>query len=179
VEESKYPLEQLAIIKQKKLEEAEKVLREKKNALLKEQEKLISLEKERDKVKQHKDAKLTQLRQKLDEGTTSDKIQQMRQYLKVVEEQLKQKEGKVKEQKKQVDAAEKQVETARLDLLKKQQDVEKLQTHRKEWEKQLLAEIEQKEAIETDEMGSPLYSMRKKEKKTKYPPTHKKRTNTH
>jgi flagellar biosynthesis chaperone FliJ len=170
-----YPLEELARIKQKKLEESEKVLREKKSLLLKEQEKLKEVEQERDKVKEHKMAKLTQLRAKLDEGTTSDKIQQMKQYLKVVDEQLKQKEHKVKEQKKQVDAAEKQVETARLDYLKKQQDVEKLDMHRKEWQGEMHAIMIQKEGIETDEMGSIMHHLQKKGKTPKRPSVIKKK----
>jgi flagellar biosynthesis chaperone FliJ len=158
----KYPLEQLTTIKKKKLEEAEKVLQEKKNALIKEQEKLAQVEKERDKVKEHRMAKLTQLREKLDEGGSSDKIQQMKAYLKVVDEQLKQKELKVKEQLKHVEAAEKQVEIARLDFLKKQRDVEKMQMHRKEWEKEMKRFLEQKEAIETDEMGSGMHTRLKR-----------------
>lgn len=155
-----YPLEQIAIIKQKKLDEAERVLREKKKALEREEEKLAAVEKERNEVKDHRFAKLTQLREKMDEGAPTDKIQQMRTYLKVVDEKLKAKESKVKEQQKQVDTAKQQVETARNDLVKKQQDVEKMQTHRKEWEKEMHALSEYKEAVETDEMGSALHQRR-------------------
>ncbi len=155
-----YPLEQITIIKQKKLDEAEKVLREKKKALEREQEKLVAVEKERDEVKDHRFAKLTQLREKMDEGAPSDKIQQMRYYLKVVDEKLKAKEVKVKEQQKQVETAKQQVEVARNDLIKKQQDVEKMQMHRKEWEKEMHALAVHKEAIETDEMGSVLHQRR-------------------
>ncbi len=170
-----YPLEQLVIIKQKKLEESEKVLREKKNALLKEEEKLAKVEEERDKVKDHRHAKLTQLREKLDAGTSTDKIVQMRQYLKIVDEQLKQKEQKVKEQQKNVDAAEKLVEIAREDMIKKQHDVEKLAMHRKEWDKEMRAEMEHKESLEGDEMGSALHSTRKRESKRKKSASHKKK----
>ena len=81
-----YPLEQLAIIKQKKLDEAERLLQERKQALQKEKEKLETLEKERDKVKEHRDDKLKQFLALLDEGTTTDKIQQTKVYLKEVDE---------------------------------------------------------------------------------------------
>jgi flagellar biosynthesis chaperone FliJ len=161
-ESSHYPLEQIAIIKQKKLDEAERVLREKKKALEKEEEKLAAVEKERNEVKDHRFAKLTQLREKMDEGAPSDKIQQMRNYLKVVDEKLKSKEIKVKEQQKQVETAKQQVEVARNDLVKKQQDVEKMQTHRKEWEKEMHALAEHKETLETDEMGAVLHHRRHK-----------------
>ena len=165
-----YPLEQIAIIKQKKLDEAEKTLREKKKVLEREEEKLVAVEKERDEVKDHRFAKLTQLREKMDEGAPSDKIQQMRYYLKVVDEKLKAKELKVKEQQKQVETAKQQVEIARNDLIKKQQDVEKMQMHRKEWEKEMHVLAEQKEAVETDEMGSVLHQRRQvASKKTHHP----------
>jgi flagellar biosynthesis chaperone FliJ len=160
----KYPLEQLVVIKQKKLEEAEKVLAEKKRELLKEEEKLKTVEKERDKVKEHRQNKLQQLRDALDEGTTSDKIQQMKQYLKTVDEKLADAQHKVKQQQKQVDTAKANVETARQDLFKKQQDVEKLKTHHKEWEKEMKAAMEQKEAVESDEIGSAVHHLRKRSK---------------
>ena len=146
MEESQgYPLEQITIIKQKKLDEAEKVLRDKKLALEKEEQKLLEVEKERDEVKNHRMAKLTQLREKMDEGAPSDKIQQMRYYLKVVDEKLSTKEMRVQQQLKIVETAKQQVETARLDLIKKQQDVEKMHMHRKEWEKEMKTLAEQKE----------------------------------
>ncbi|MBS0652339.1 MAG: type III secretion T3S chaperone [Verrucomicrobia bacterium] len=157
----KYPLEQLAIIKHKKLEEAEKALKEKKEALIKEEEKLKAVEKERDKVKEHRIAKLQQLRDKLDEGTSTDKIQQMKYYLKVVDEKLKGKELKVKEQQKQVENAQKQVELARQDFLKKQQDVEKLRLHREEWEKEMRLVLEHIEGVESDELGSAMHARKK------------------
>lgn len=146
----------------------------KKILLQKEEDKLTKLEKERNEVKSHREAKLAQLRETLDEGSTTTKIQQMKYYLKVVDEELKGKENKVNEQKKHVDAAQKQVETARQDLLKKQQDVEKLLMHRKEWEKEIRALEQQQEAIETDEMGSGMF-IRRKPKPHKKPTNHKKK----
>jgi len=160
-----YPLEQIAVIKQKKCDEAEKLLREKKKVLEKEEEKLLLVEKERNEVKDHRFAKLTQLREKMDEGEPSTKIQQMRHYLKVVDEKLKAKEIKVKEQQKLVTAATTQVELARSDLVKKQQDVEKIQMHRTEWEKEMKVHEERKEAAETDEIGSTLHQYKHKKKK--------------
>lgn len=175
----KYPLEQLATIKQKKLEEAERVLQEKKRLLELEEAKLAERQKERDKVKEHKDAKLQQLRDELDAGTTSDKVQQMKYYLKVVDEQLKQKETKLKEQQKVVDAAQSAVETARQDLLKKQQDVEKLKMHRKEWEQEMRREEVRKEQIETDETGASLHTIRKQADKRAKHSSHPKKGKHH
>ncbi len=161
----KYPLEQLALIKQRRLEEAEKILKEKKEQLAKEQDRLAAVEAERNKVKSHRTAKLTQLREELDKGSTSTKIQQMKQYLKIVDEQLSQKEAKVNEQKKKVVEAEKQVDLARQNLLKKQQDVEKLKMHKVEWDEEMRREMEKQEAVETDEMGSVRHARKRPKKK--------------
>ena len=160
-----YPLEQVALIKQKKLEEAEKFLKEKKEALKKAEEKLKEVEKERDKVKEHRTDKLVQLRESLDEGLPSHKIEQMRHYLKVVDEKLKVKEHKVKEQKKQVDEAHKQVEMARTDYLKRQQDVEKLRLHKEAWEKEMKFLSDRAEGLEGDELGSAMHARKKPPRK--------------
>lgn len=161
---SRYPLEQVKQIKEKRLQEAEKVLKEKKEELAKEQEKLRAVEKERDEVLQHRIDKLQQFRETLDEGTTTDKIQQMKQYLKVVEENLKVKEVKVQEQMKQVKKAEDAVELARQDYVKKHRDVEKLDIHQKEWDKEIKLADEHKETSEADELGSMLHERHKKKK---------------
>mgnify|MGYP006376783109 CR=1 FL=1 len=144
-----YPLDQLVQIKQKRLEEAEKTLRDKKEALAIEQE------------------KLKQLREKLDEGTSSTKITQMKQYLKIVSEDLAQEQRKVDAQIKVVESAEKQVEEARQDLFKKQKDVEKLKIHHKEWKKEIHLEAERIQGQEEDEMGSTMHHLKKTEKKRK------------
>ncbi len=88
----KYPLEQLVIIKQKRLEEAERELREKKELLAQAEEKLEKVKAARDQVLNHKDDKIEQLRAGLDEGVPANKVEEMRNYLIVVEEDLQKKE---------------------------------------------------------------------------------------
>ena len=138
----KYPLEQIVLIKQRRLDEAERFLKAKKEELENEKTKQKTLEEERDKTSNHRDDKIQQLREKLDQGTTTDKIEIMRDYIKVVEEELKQKEVKVQNQIKEVDKAKERVEEARKDMIKKQHDVEKLNTHRKEWTKEMKVMME-------------------------------------
>ena len=46
-------------------------------------------------------------------------------------------------------------------MMKRQQDVEKLRIHRKEWEKEMKLLEEQKESLEMDETGSSLHTRRK------------------
>jgi len=153
-----YPLKQVIEVKQRRVDEAEKVVKEKQLALIKEQQKLEEREAERNKVKEHKQEKLNQLRETMDQGTTSPKIQQMKVYLKLVDEKLKVEEKKVKDQKEQVTIAEKNLEQAKLDLQRKRQEVDKLLTHQKDWEKQMRKEMEIIEGREQDELGSIIHT---------------------
>ncbi|HSX10969.1 MAG TPA: type III secretion T3S chaperone [Chlamydiales bacterium] len=162
-----YPLEQLMVIKKNRFDQAVKTLEEKKKILEKAYEKLYDVTQERDKALVHKKAKLAQLREALDEGTTTDKIQQMKVYLKIVDEKLAEKEKKVVDQQKQVDLAQKQVDLATDELFQRKKDLEKLEIHKQEWEKELRYWTEQKEALEQDEQGSAAHTLRKKEAETR------------
>jgi len=157
-----YPLGQVIEVKQKRVNDAEKVVKEKQLALTKEQQKLEEREAERDKVKEHKKAKLQQLRDKLDEGTNTTEIQQMKVYLKVVDEKLIIEEKKVLDQKQQVTIAEKNLEQAKLELQRKRQEVDKLLMHKKDWEKEKRKELEIIEAREQDELGSIIHTTRQR-----------------
>lgn len=154
-----YPLKQVLEVKQKRVEDAEKVVREKQLALTKEQQKLAEREAERDKVKKHKQDKLQQLRDTMDQGTTTQKIQQMKVYLKLVDEKLKVEEKKVQDQLEQVKIAEKNLEQAKLDLHRKRQEVDKLLMHKKDWEKEKRKELDFIEAKEQDEIGSIIHTI--------------------
>lgn len=157
-----YPLKQVLEIKERRVEEAERVVAEKRKALETEKEKLEKQKKARDEVKGHKQAKLKQLRDELDGGTTSPKVQQMKAYLKVVDERLKVEEKKVKEQQTRVDAAAKELEDALEELKLKRLEVDKLNTHKDSWKKEIRKEMELKEEREMDEIGSVIYGMHNK-----------------
>lgn len=152
-----YPLKQVIDVKQKRVDEAEKVVREKQLALEKEKEKLAQREAERDKVKKHHKDKLDQLRETIDEGTTSPKIIQMKAYIKVVDEKLVIEEKKVKDQQEQVNLAQKNLDQAKEELRIKRQEVDKLLSHKKDWEKEMRKELEIIEGREQDELGSIIY----------------------
>lgn len=161
---AKYSLEQLVLIKKRRLEEAEKTLKKKKEELVKEEKELKNREEDRDKTRVHKQEKLTQLREMMDTGGSTGKMHELKVYLKTVDVELKQKQTKVEEQKKKVEAAEKAVEVARQEMMKKNQEVEKLRMHREEWEKEVKLEELLIEDKEIDELGSALFNKRKKEK---------------
>ena len=162
IKKPKYPLEEVALIKAKRLEEAEKVLKEKKAILDDEKEKLEAAKKKRDEVKKHKNAKIRKYMDEVMQGTTSDKIQLHEKYIKdVVDKELREEERKVKDQRESVKKAEKAVEKAREDRLKKHQEVEKMKMHRKEWEKEMKIEMEREEANVNDELGSNVHTIRK------------------
>lgn len=154
-----YPLKQVLEIKHKRVEEAEKVVKEKQILLQKEEEKLAQREAERNKVLKHQKEKLAQMREEMDHGTTSPKIQQMKAYLKVVQEKLLTEEKKVKDQKEQVEIAQKNLEVAKKDLEHKRQEVDKLETHQKDWEKEMRKEMEIIEGREQDELGNTMYTV--------------------
>lgn len=160
-----YPLEQLMAIKQNRFDQAVKTLEAKKLLLEQASQKLDTAKKERNEVFEHKTAKLTQLRSALDAGTTTDKIQQMKVYLKLVDERLLEKEKKVVEAQKAVDLAQNQVDAATKDLFQKKKDLEKLEMHKLEWEKEMRYWTERKEGAEQDEQGSATHTMRKRDAK--------------
>lgn len=159
-----YPLERVLDIKKKRVTEAEKVVRERKKDLEREEEKLKQREAERDKVLKHRKDKLNQLRDELDGGTTSTKILQMKAYLKVVDERVKVEEKKVADQKEQVKIAENNLEAAKEQLRLKRQEVDKLGTHRQDWMKGAIKEEQISEEKEMDEIGQVLYSIRQRRK---------------
>ena len=138
----KYPLEEVLEVKHHRVELAELILKEKQKLLEAEQKKLQEREAERDKVKKHLQAKVDQLRALLDEGTTSDKIDRGKIYIKVVQERLAIEEKKVKEQKQQVDLAEKNVQIAKNQLKDRERERDKIITHRKEWFKVAVKEFQ-------------------------------------
>lgn len=163
--EPKYPLEQVILIKKNRFDQAVKTLEAKKEILEKAYEKLFDVTQIFDETAKHKKAKLDQLRDALDAGTSTDKIQQMKLYLKIVEEDLLAKKKAVDAQQKVVDAAQKQVDLATDDLFQKKKDLEKLEIHKKEWEKEATYLLERKEEAEHDEQGSAGYHRLKREKK--------------
>ena len=160
-----YPLRQVLEVKQRRVEDAEKVVKQKKELLEKEEQKLKERELERDKVKHHYQEKLRQLREEMDHESTSPKLQQMKIYIKIVEEKLKVEEKKVRDQQEAVKVAQKNLDQAKEDLRVKRQEVDKLQTHRKDWEKERRKELEIIEEREQDELGSIIFISRHRRNK--------------
>lgn len=149
-----YPLEQLIQIKKKRCDDAELTLQKKKQNLAKEEKQLENVKRERDKVADHRDKKLEQMQRELDKGTTTDKVQQMEQYRRVVEEELEAKEKDVERQREKVEQAEKEVEIAKQELFFRQKELDKIGQHKKEWKKQEKYIELQEENRVIDEIGS-------------------------
>ncbi len=158
----RYPLEQLLDIKKKRVEEAEKVVKERRTVLDAEEQKLASLVAARDKTAAHYKEKLFELREGIDTGgVTQDKIAHTQDYLKQVKEQLRQEEQKVKEQTKVRDQAQKLWEEAIEALRKRRTEVEKLEMHRGEWRKGVSQEELRQEGIEIDDLGTAMFNVRR------------------
>jgi chromosome segregation ATPase len=157
-----YPLEQVVAVKERRVEQQEKVVQEKREALQQEERKLEECIEQRNKVRKHYDDKLQQLRDELDGETTSDKIEQMKLYLEVVQERLKAEDKKVKEQKERVEAAKKDLEAAKAELQRRRIDVDKLVSHRKDWETTVKKELQLVAEREEDEIGNVIFSMKRR-----------------
>lgn len=149
-----YPLEQLIQIKKKRCDDAELNLQQKKQQLAHEEKQLENVKRERDKVASHRDKKLEQMQRELDKGTTTDKIQKMEQYRRIVEEELATKEEEVKRQEGRVQEAEREVEVAKQELFFRQKELDKIGQHKKEWKKQEKYIELQEENRVIDEIGS-------------------------
>lgn len=158
----KYPLEQIITVKKDRVDKAEKILIDKKRALEIEEEKLKKVEKERDVVLNHHNDKLKQLRQSMDEGTTSDEILQMKAYLKIVKQNLIVEEEKVKKQAGEVKKAKQAVEDARKELQARRLELEKVKMHKVEWKKGEAREERKKEEKVEDELGASTYEKKRK-----------------
>lgn len=158
----KYPLEQVLSVKKRRVEAAEELVKEKQKALEAEQEKLKQRETERDAVKNHYQDKLAQLRAELDHETTTDKIQQMKVYLKIVIERLKVEEKKVEDQKEQVNIAEKNLNVAKMELKQRRLEVDKMESHRLDWFKEMRKEEEIQLGREQDELGNVMHLIHKR-----------------
>lgn len=159
-----YPLEDVLKVKIKRVEEAEKVLKQRQTELAQEQERLKEREREKEVVQKHMNDKLAQFRRELDSGTNTGKITQMKDYMKVVKEKLAIEEKKVRDQKEKVKQAEKKVEEARIDLNLKRKDVDKLQEHKLNWTKGIHKELEVFEAKEQDELGNIIFTLQQRKK---------------
>lgn len=154
VDIQKYPLAQVLEVKIRRVEEAERILKQKLEILEKEKEKLVEREKVRDKAVQHMKDKLFQLRSEMDHDANVPKIQQMKTYLKICQERVQQEQKKVDEQIKQVEKAQDEVNKQRDEVNRKRLEVDKLETHRREWFQEVMKEEEIELGKEMDEIGN-------------------------
>jgi hypothetical protein len=158
-----YPLIDVERIKKKRLEEAEKVLRRARETLATEEKQLVKDKKALDEIIAHKKETIEEYFSKFEtEKMTGEKIETTLNYVKnIIEEKIKVARKTYEEQKNRVKKAQEALDAARHDHYLKNQDLEKIQLHYKEWLKgehkiELLAE----ENL-MDELGSNMYSSKK------------------
>ena len=161
--EKNYPLVEVIRIKKRRLDDAEKVLREKKAILERELEKLAQIQKELDSAKEKFDRYLQKLRQAMDEGEPSSKIDQHKLHLKDLKELYLLCQKKLDNQKKVVKSAEDAVDLARQDYQQKEKELEKLNIHKAEWVQALKLEEARQEDIKMDEISTSAHARKKKE----------------
>lgn len=158
----RYPLTQLLDIKKKRVEEAEKVVKQRREVLDTEQKKLDALIAQRDKTTAHYKEKLHELREGIDAGAVNqDKIAHVQDYLKQVKAQLRQEEQKVTDQTRVRDQAQSAVDEALKLLRLRRLEVDKLELHRDEWKKGVSKEELRQEGIEIDDLGTAMFNVRR------------------
>ncbi len=154
-----YPLQQIAEIKQRRLEEAEKILRNKREALDKAEKDLVDKRKLLTATQTLKLEMIEKHFQKIEQGTTSDVLERHDHYMKeVLGVKLSAEKKAVEDQKKVVKEAEKALEVAKAVRLQKNQDLEKIYMHKEEWVKESKKEMEIEEANLSDELGTAMHS---------------------
>lgn len=157
-----YPLQQLLEIKEKRVEDAERILHEKKEALAREEEKLQKcIERERLAQKTY-DEQLDTFYNDFAGGTQSHKIKQRKEHLKTLLEQVKIEKEKTKKQREIRNKAEQEKDEAKAILDQRRIDLDKIEEHKKAWTKGDLEEKERLHIIEHDELGAMIHSRRKK-----------------
>jgi hypothetical protein len=161
----KYPLEQIAEIKKRRLEEAEKILREKRELVDKEEKVLIEKKKALVETQKVKNEIIKKHYKEIEEGTTSDILERHDLYMKeVINVKIAEEKKNVDDQKKVVIEAKKELELARENRLQKNQDLEKIHLHKKEWLKGARKQMALDEAIVSDELGTGMHTRNKRKK---------------
>ncbi|MCH9621316.1 MAG: hypothetical protein S4CHLAM20_07350 [Chlamydiia bacterium] len=162
----KYPLSQIAEIKKRRLEEAEKILKARREALDAAKEDLATKRKTLNATQKVKLEMLEKHYAKIKEGTTSDILERHDTYMKeVMNVKLSEEKKAVDDQKKVVREAEKALEDARIERLKKNQELEKIHMHKKEWTKEVQKEIDSEEAGVSDELGTSMHARKMKKRR--------------
>ena len=160
-----YPLQQIAEIKKRRLEEAEKMLREKRLAL-DEAEKDLKAKREALNATQKLKLEMIEKHYKdIEKGTTSDILERHDRYMQeVMDVKLAEEKKLVEEQKKVVKDARLALEKARQERLKKNQELEKIHLHKKEWSKGARKEEEIEQAGVADELGTSMHARKMKKR---------------
>ena len=171
----KYPLEQVLVIKKRRVDAAEKIVKEKQAILEQEEEKLKKYQDAYQEVADHHKEKLEQLRAALDAGAPSHKIEQIRTYIKEVKNKMYEEKRKVERQEKQVEKAQKAVDDAKIVLKERRVESDKIHTHKDEWSAQELKELSRQEAKQLDEVGSLVFLSNQRKENEKEEVKRKKR----
>lgn len=162
----KYPLTQIEEIKKRRLEEAEKVLREKRLALDAAEKDLEEKRKALNATQALKLEMIEKYYEDIKKGTTSILMERHDNYIReVVNVKLAEEKKKVDDQKKVVKQATIALEIAKEERLKKNQELEKIHIHKKEWTKEVKKEIDLEEAGISDELGTSMHARKMKKDK--------------
>jgi hypothetical protein len=153
-----YPLKEISEIKKKRLEEAEKILREKRLALDAAEANLKTKKEDLNASLKLKVEMIEKHFKEIEKGTTSDVMERHNRYIQeVMDVKIAEERKKVEDQKKVVKDAKLALEKARAERLIKNQALEKINLHEKEWTKEAKKEMEIEEEAIADELGTSMH----------------------
>jgi hypothetical protein len=162
----KYPLAQIEEIKKRRLEDAEKILREKRTELDVAEKDLDEKRKALNATQAVKLEMIEKYYEDIKKGTTSILMERHDSYIReVMNVKLAEEKKKVDDQKKVVKQAVLALEKAREERLKKNQELEKIHIHKKEWTKDMKKEMDLEEAGVSDELGTSMHARNMKKGK--------------
>lgn len=165
MKKKRYPLSQVEEIKKRRLEEAERVLKEKREALDLAEKDLKEKRKALNATKALKLEMIEKYYEEIKQGTTSIMMERHDSYIReVMNVKLAEEKKKVDDQKKVVKEATFALEKAREDRIKKNQELEKIHMHKKEWKKEVKKEESKDESGVSDELGTSMHARKMKKR---------------
>jgi len=156
---NKYRLQIVLDQKEEARDQAAKVLQEKKDALKREQEKADEIRQNLEATKSRREREYLEMTQgSMGGGIAVDDAQRRLNFIKSLDVKAKRLEEDLSLQVKRVKRAEQEVEIALQDLIQASRELQVMQRHKENWEKEVKRRQEEKDQNEMNEIGNVMYN---------------------
>ncbi len=159
-----YPAEQILGLRQKAVEEAERLLRERRLATERERQKLAKLKEERLEIDRRKAAAQDEFQKRLGQPGANIMMENERlvAYEKRCVVEAAAKDAEIRQQDAEVKRAESREQDAKFELNQRIKELEAIKEHKKEWEKETRRELEEAEERKLEEIGEVMHTTRER-----------------